>query len=87
MIPSSVSDYRLLAKKRLPHFLCQYIDGGAFSETTLTRNHSDLQQLALRQRVLRDVSHISTSTLLGQPLSWRSYWTRGCARGWMSCAL
>jgi L-lactate dehydrogenase (cytochrome) len=70
MIPASVSDYRLLAKKRLPHFLFEYIDGGAFSETTLTRNSRDFQQLALRQRVLRDVSCVSTaSTLLGQPVS------------------
>ena len=70
MIPASVSDYRLLAKKRLPKFLFEYIDGGAFSESTLARNNSDFQQLALRQRVLRDVSNVSTaSTLLGQPVN------------------
>lgn len=70
MIPASIDDYRLLARKRLPHFLFEYIDGGAFSETTLRANQADLQTIALRQRVLRDVSCIATdSQLFGQKLS------------------
>lgn len=70
MIPASISDYRTLARKRLPHFLFEYIDGGAFSETTLTRNEQDLQSLGVRQRVLRDVSQIDTSaTLAGSAVS------------------
>lgn len=70
MIPASIEDYRQLARKRLPHFLFEYIDGGAFSETTLNANQTDFQTLALRQRVLRDVSNISTATqLFGQTLS------------------
>ena len=64
MIPASISDYRDLAQKRLPRFLFEYIDGGAFSETTLRRNVEDFQNLTLRQRVLRDVSSIDTSTTL-----------------------
>jgi len=67
MILASIDDYRKLARKRLPHFLFEYIDGGAFSETTLRNNSADLQTIALRQRVLQDVSSISTSTsLFGQ---------------------
>lgn len=70
MIPASIDDYRTLARKRLPRFLFDYIDGGAFSETTLRANQSDLQAIALRQRVLRDVSDISTTTqLFGQSLA------------------
>jgi L-lactate dehydrogenase (cytochrome) len=70
MIPASIDDYRTLARKRLPRFLFEYIDGGAFSETTLRANHTDLQAISLRQRVLRDVSTISTqSQLFEQELS------------------
>ena len=61
---ANVSDYRELAKARLPHFLFQYIDGGSYDEVTLRRNVEDLQSIALRQRVLRDVSRIDLSTEL-----------------------
>lgn len=64
---ASVSDYRALAKARLPHFLFEYLDGGSYDEVTLKRNVEDLQSVALRQRVLRDVSTIDLSTeLLGK---------------------
>src|SRR5690242_15879799 len=61
---ASVSDYRALAKARLPHFLFEYLDGGSYDEVTLRRNVEDLQSVALRQRVLRDVSKIDLSTEL-----------------------
>ena len=57
-----VSDYRALAKARLPHFLFEYLDGGSYGEVTLRRNVDDLAAVALRQRVLRDVSSIDLST-------------------------
>jgi L-lactate dehydrogenase (cytochrome) len=64
---ANVSDYRALAKARLPHFLFEYLDGGSYDEVTLRRNVEDLQAIALRQRVLRDVSSIDLSTeLFGQ---------------------
>lgn len=63
---ASVSDYRALAKARLPHFLFEYLDGGSYDEVTLKRNVEDLRSLALRQRVLRDVSAIDLSTELFQ---------------------
>jgi len=61
---ASVSDYRALAKARLPHFLFEYLDGGSYDEVTLRRNVDDLQAVALKQRVLRDVSAIDLSTEL-----------------------
>jgi L-lactate dehydrogenase (cytochrome) len=61
---ASVSDYRALAKARLPHFLFEYLDGGSYDEATLARNVADLRGIALRQRVLRDVSAIDLSTHL-----------------------
>ena len=61
---ASISDYRALAKARLPHFLFEYLDGGSYDEETLRRNVEDLRGVALRQRVLRDVSAIDLSTEL-----------------------
>jgi len=66
MIAASIEDYRELARRRLPPFLFDYIDGGANAEQTLRRNVSDLADIALKQRVLRDVSKIDlTTTLFG----------------------
>jgi len=61
MKAASVQDYRLLAKKRVPHFLFEYLDGGSYAEVTKERNRTDLEAIVLRQRVLRDVSHIDSS--------------------------
>lgn len=67
MKPASTTDYRELARRRLPHFLFEYIDGGSYAEQTLQRNVADLQRVALRQRVLNDVSSIDLgTTLFGQ---------------------
>ena len=66
MKAASVIDYRELARRRLPRFLFDYIDGGSYAEISLRRNVADLEQVALRQRVLRDVSAIDlTTTLFG----------------------
>lgn len=64
MHAASIADYRELARRRLPHFLFEYIDGGSYNETTLLRNVQDLQSLGLRQRVLRDVSKLDLSAQL-----------------------
>jgi L-lactate dehydrogenase (cytochrome) len=61
---ASVSDYRAVAKARLPHFLFEYLDGGSYDEVTLRRNVEDLRGVALRQRVLRDVSAMDLSAEL-----------------------
>ena len=61
---ANVSDYRALARARLPHFLFEYVDGGSYDEVTLRRNIEDLQAVALKQRVLRDVSTLDLSTKL-----------------------
>ena len=70
MTPASIEDYREAARRRVPHFLFEYVDGGSYAETTLARNIDDLRAVALRQRVLRDVSAIDLSTsLFGQSLA------------------
>ena len=70
MRPASVSDYRELARRRLPRFLFDYIDGGSYAEVALRRNVEDLERIALRQRVLRDVSKLKlATTLFGRPMA------------------
>jgi len=64
MIISSASDFREAARRRLPRFLFDYADGGAYAEETLRRNVSDLSGIALRQRVLKDVASIDLTTSL-----------------------
>lgn len=64
LAPASVKDYRRLAERRLPRFLFDYLDGGAYAEVTLARNVADFERLALHQRILRDVSSRSTATRL-----------------------
>jgi L-lactate dehydrogenase (cytochrome) len=70
MKAASALDYRELARRRLPKFLFEYIDGGSFAELTLRRNVADLESIALRQRVLRDVGTLDLSCeLFGQKLA------------------
>ena len=70
MIVANVHDFREAARRRLPHFLFEYIDGGSYQQVTLRRNIEDLEQVALRQRILRDVSQLDLSTeLFGQKLA------------------
>ncbi|WP_291058812.1 L-lactate dehydrogenase [Hyphomonas sp.] len=64
LAPASVADYRRLAERRLPRFLFDYLDGGAYAEVTLARNVRDFERLALLQRILKDVSARSTATNL-----------------------
>ena len=68
--PASVSDWRIRAKRRLPRMFFDYIDGGSYAETTLARNVGDMERVALRQRVLTDVSKLDLSTeIFGQKLA------------------
>lgn len=62
MIAASVKDFRALARRRLPLLMFDYLDGGAYGELTLRKNVEDLEALALRQLVMRDVSQLSMKT-------------------------
>jgi L-lactate dehydrogenase (cytochrome) len=66
---ANIADLRLLARRRLPGGVFDYIDGGAEDELSLRRNVAAYRRAELVPRVLRDVSGIDTSTtLLGRPL-------------------
>jgi L-lactate dehydrogenase (cytochrome) len=65
-----VADFRRIAKRRLPHGVFDYIDGGAEDERTLARNVAAFGDYEFQPRILRDVSMIDTSTtILGRPAS------------------
>ncbi len=67
MTIASAADFRDAARRRLPRFLFDYIDGAAYAELTARRNIADLSEVALRQRVLVDVSDIDLGvTLFGR---------------------
>ncbi len=69
MRAASVSDFRELARRRLPNIFFEYIDGGSYAETTLGRNVADIEAIALRQRVMRDMSKLDMSIeTLGQKM-------------------
>ena len=55
-------DYRALARRRLPPFLFEYIDGGCFSEQTMDANEADLRKVRFRQPVLRKVAEVDLTT-------------------------
>jgi L-lactate dehydrogenase (cytochrome) len=60
----SASHFREAARRRLPRFLFEYAEGGAFDEQTLDANVTDLRAIQLRQRVLRDVAELDLGTNL-----------------------
>ena len=62
MILAETADFRAAAKRKLPHFLFEYLDGGSFGQQTLHDNEADLRQLNLVQRVLANVGEVSTHT-------------------------
>jgi isopentenyl diphosphate isomerase/L-lactate dehydrogenase-like FMN-dependent dehydrogenase len=57
MLAANIDDLRRHARRRLPRMFFDYLDGGAFSETTLRRNRTDFDDLLIEQRILRDVAH------------------------------
>ncbi len=68
--PVTVDDYRRRAKRYLPRFLFDYVDGAANREATADYNVSDFDRYRLIQRVMKDVDTVDTrTTLAGQSTS------------------
>lgn len=49
MIVSAAIGYRQAARRVLPRFLPDYLDGGSYAEMSLRSDFSDLSSLALRE--------------------------------------
>jgi len=70
MIVSGPIDYREAARRKLPLFLFDYLDGAAGAEATLRANLEDLTSVALRQRILRGNGELSLDIdLFGERLA------------------
>ncbi|CAH1667507.1 alpha-hydroxy acid oxidase [Chelatococcus asaccharovorans] len=67
---TTIQDLRLLAKRRIPRAIFDYADRGSYEEHTITANRADLAKIALRQRVMIDVSDRTlATTIIGEPVS------------------
>jgi L-lactate dehydrogenase (cytochrome) len=68
---ANVHDLRLMARKRLPHGVFDYIDGGAEDEHTMGENSAAFRRIGFHPRVLQGVGTPDPSTtLLGKPLTY-----------------
>jgi (S)-mandelate dehydrogenase len=64
----NIEDLRALARRRLPRFVFEYVDGGSEDELTLRANREAFRRIRFRPRALIDVSARETSaTILGAP--------------------
>ncbi len=67
----NVDDYRRIARRRLPRFIADFIEGGAEDEFTAAENRRSFQDLALRPAVLAGVgdSPATSVEVAGQRLA------------------
>jgi 4-hydroxymandelate oxidase len=67
--PVNLLEYEALARQQMDRAAYDYFAGGADDELTLVENRLAFQRIALRPRVLVDVSTVRpATTLLGEPL-------------------
>lgn len=64
---ASIDDLRKIARRRIPRFAFDLVDGGAESERNMRRNSEAFEEVELTPRYMVDVSRIDTSaTLFGR---------------------
>ena len=65
----TVGDLAVIARKRTPKVVFDYVEGGAVDEIAYARTRDALSRIEINSRVLRDVSDIDTSTtILGKKI-------------------
>jgi L-lactate dehydrogenase (cytochrome) len=63
----ALSDLRARARRRIPHFMWEYLDSATGTEQGMHRNRAGLDRILLRPQVLKgEVEHDLTTTFLGQ---------------------
>ena len=63
-----IADLREVYHRKVPRAFVDYCESGSYAEQTLRANRADLERIALRQRILHDVSNRTTATtILGEP--------------------
>ena len=60
----SIDDLRIKAKKRIPPFAFDYLDGGCNEDVSLKRNTSEIREVLLEPRYLRNKGKSSIKTTL-----------------------
>ena len=58
----SMDDLRNKAKRRIPKFAFEYLDGGCNEDVSISRNTADIRQIQLQPRYLRNSGICSTKT-------------------------
>jgi len=85
-----LSDLKAKARKRIPHFVWEYLDSATGTEATLKRNRDKLDEVLLRPSILHGefTPDLSTTFLgrdyklpfgiapVGMSKMWRSIWAR-----------
>jgi|ERR1700733_8188343 L-lactate dehydrogenase (cytochrome) len=67
---ASIEDLENEAKRRVPKPFFEYVQNGAYMQSTLRANRADLDAVVLRQRMLETpLERKLSTTLLGQPVS------------------
>lgn len=69
MTCANVADYREAARRFLPDFAWQYLEGGAEDEITMTENRSALRRIGFTPRVLVDVDKVDSRVTLGSTIA------------------
>ena len=63
----ALSDLRARARRRIPHFMWEYLDSATGTEQGIQRNRNGLDNVTLKSRILKgEVAHDLTTTLLDQ---------------------
>jgi L-lactate dehydrogenase (cytochrome) len=60
----SIDDLRNKAKKNIPKFAFEYLDGGCNEDINLHRNTSDIREIQLKPQYLRNFNRVSLKTKL-----------------------
>ncbi|PXY23387.1 alpha-hydroxy-acid oxidizing enzyme [Prauserella coralliicola] len=64
---ATIADLRVLARRRVPRSVFDYVDGAAEAEISLQRARTAYEEIEFRPRVLRDVAEVDTTrSILGQ---------------------
>ena len=64
----NIADLRAAAQRRVPHFVFEYVEGGAEDEASLRANRSSFETLRLVPQTLVDTSNRTLRTeILGRP--------------------
>ena len=67
---TNIEDLRVIARRKVPKAIFEYIDHGSYDQISLNANRGDLKAIRFRQRILIDATHRQLSTtMLGEKVA------------------